>query len=208
MSIFEIVATMLTGTGAVSALVTMVFNLIKKENENIKIETDNIKKAIQSQSDNDVFKLIYNSVSELTQYYTISKIQSSRSFILAIVSCILGVVIYIAGFLIVAFFDKDIVIFTTISGTVAEVITGLSFWVYSKCTKQMNEYHKRLNTTEKYLTSIQLADKMNSPDKEEMYKWLIQNAMKFDLDYQLETNKNNKKFKINIPKTAIVSKTF
>lgn len=191
MSIFEIVATMLTGTGAVSALVTMVFNLIKKENENIKIETDNIKKAIQSQSDNDVFKLIYNSVSELTQYYTISKIQSSRSFILAIVSCILGVVIYIAGFLIVAFFDKDIVIFTTISGTVAEVITGLSFWVYSKCTKQMNEYHKRLNTTEKYLTSIQLADKMNSPDKEEMYKWLIQNAMKFDLDYQLETNKNN-----------------
>lgn len=191
MSIFEIVATMLTGTGAVSALVTMVFNLIKKENENIKIETDNIKKAIQSQSDNDVFKLIYNSVSELTQYYTISKIQSSRSVILAIVSCILGVVIYIAGFLIVAFFDKDIVIFTTISGTVAEVITGLSFWVYSKCTKQMNEYHKRLNTTEKYLTSIQLADKMNSPDKEEMYKWLIQNAMKFDLDYQLETNKNN-----------------
>ena len=106
-------------------------------------------------------------------------------------SCILGVVIYIAGFLIVAFFDKDIVIFTTISGTVAEVITGLSFWVYSKCTKQMNEYYKRLNTTEKYLTSIQLADKMNSPDKEEMYKWLIQNAMKFDLDYQLETNKNN-----------------
>ena len=80
MSIFEIVATMLTGTGAVSALVTMVFNLIKKENENIKIETDNIKKAIQSQSDNDVFKLIYNSVSELTQYYTISKIQSSTAF--------------------------------------------------------------------------------------------------------------------------------
>lgn len=191
MNIFEIVTTMLTGTGAVSALVAMVFNLIKKENENIKIETDNIKKAIQSQADNDVFKLIYNSVSELTQYYTISKIQSSRSFILAIVSCILGVVIYIAGFLIVAFFDKDIVIFTTISGTVAEVITGLSFWVYSKCTKQMNEYHKRLNTTEKYLTSIQLADKMNSPDKEEMYKWLIQNAMKFDLDYQLETNKSN-----------------
>lgn len=31
MSIFEIVATMLTGAGAVSALVTMVFNLIKKK---------------------------------------------------------------------------------------------------------------------------------------------------------------------------------
>ena len=137
------------------------------------------------------FKLLYNNVRELTEYYTISKIQSSKSFILAVVSCIIGVVIYISGFLIVAFFEKDIVIFTTISGTVAEVITGLSFWVYSKCTKQMNEYHKRLNTTEKYLTPIQLEDKMNSPDKEEMYKWLIQNAMKFDLDYQLETNKNN-----------------
>lgn len=191
MDILGIIVTMLTGTGAVSAILTTIFNFIKKENENIKEGTDNIKKAIQAQSDNDVFKLIYNSVSELAQYYTISKIQSSRSFILAIVSCVLGVVIYISGFLVVAFLDKDIMIFTTISGTIAEVITALSFWVYSKCTKQMNEYHKRLNTTEKYLTSIQLADKMNSPDKEEMYKWLIQNAMKFDLDYQLETNKNN-----------------
>lgn len=191
MPILEIIATMLGGAGALSALISLIFSLVKKENESIKIETNNILKAIQEQSDNDVFKLLYNNVRELTEYYTISKIQSSKSFILAVVSCIFGVVIYISGFLIVAFFEKDIVIFTTISGTVAEVITGLSFWVYSKCTKQMDEYHKRLNTTEKYLTSIQLADKMNSPDKEEMYKWLIQNAMKFDLDYQLETNKNN-----------------
>lgn len=191
MPILEIIATMLGGAGTLSALISLIFNLVKKENESIKIETNNILKAIQEQSDNDVFKLLYNNVRELTEYYTISKIQSSKSFILAVVSCIFGVVIYISGFLIVAFFEKDIIIFTTISGTVAEVITGLSFWVYSKCTKQMDEYHKRLNTTEKYLTSIQLADKMNSPDKEEMYKWLIQNAMKFDLDYQLETNKNN-----------------
>ena len=191
MPIIEIIATMLGGAGTLSALIGLIFNLVKKENESIKIETNNILKAIQEQSDNDVFKLLYNNVRELTEYYTISKIQSSKSFILAVVSCIFGVVIYISGFLIVAFFEKDIVIFTTISGTVAEVITGLSFWVYSKCTKQMDEYHKRLNTTEKYLTSIQLADKMNSPNKEEMYKWLIQNAMKFDLDYQLETNKSN-----------------
>jgi len=73
-----------------------------------------------------------------------------------------------------------------------ELIAGLSFWVYNKCIKQLNEYHKRLNSTEKYLTSIQMADKMNESGKEEMYKWLIQNVMLLDLDYyKTKQNKNN-----------------
>lgn len=91
--------------------------------------------------------------------------------------------IYICGFIIVAILDKDIAIFTTIAGTVVELIAGLSFWVYNKCIKQLNEYHRRLNSTEKYLTSIQMADKMSEDGREEMYRWLIQNVMLLDMDY-------------------------
>ena len=155
----------------------------KKENASIKQETEDTLKDIQNQTDYDVFKLLYKNVRESTEYYIISKRQANKSFTLAIISCFLGVIIYICGFVIVAILDKDIAIFTTISGTVVELIAGLSFWVYNKCIKQLSEYHKRLSSTEKYLTSIQMADKMSENGREEMYKWLIQNVMLLDMDY-------------------------
>lgn len=165
-----------------------------KENKNIKQETEDTLKNIQNQPDYDVFKLLYKNVRESTEYYIISKRQANKSFTLAIISCVFGVIIYICGFIIVAILDKDITFFTTIAGTVVELIAGLSFWVYNKCIKQLNEYHKRLNSTEKYLTSIQMADKMNENGREEMYKWLIQNVMLLDLDYyKIKQNKSNDK---------------
>lgn len=93
-----------------------------KESKSIKIETDEIVKNIQEQPDYDVFKLLYKNVRESTEYYIISKRQANKSFTLAIISCFLGVIIYICGFIIVAILDKDITIFTTIAGTVVELI--------------------------------------------------------------------------------------
>jgi hypothetical protein len=188
-------------TGVIAAAIASAFgyfaNILvgfinNKESKNIKIETDEIVKNIQEQPDYDVFKLLYKNVRESTEYYIISKRQANKSFTLAIISCFLGVIIYICGFVIVAILDKDIAIFTTIAGTVVELIAGLSFWVYNKCIKQLNEYHKRLNSTEKYLTSIQMADKMSENGREEMYKWLIQNVMLLDLNYyKTKQNKDN-----------------
>lgn len=182
----------LTVSGIIVTIIGLALTIISsKENKNIKQETEATLKNIQDQPDYDVFKLLYKNVRESTEYYIISKRQANKSFTLAIISCFLGVIIYVCGFLIVTILNRDIILFTTISGTVVELIAGLSFWVYNKCIKQLSEYHKRLSLTERYLTSIQMADKMNDSGREEMYKWLIQNAMKFDLDYQLEINKNN-----------------
>lgn len=187
-------------TGVIATAIASAFGYIanmlvefinNKESKNIKIETDEIVKNIQEQSDYDVFKLLYKNVRESTEYYIISKRQANKSFTLAIISCFLGVTIYICGFIIVAILDKDIAIFTTIAGTVVELIAGLSFWVYNKCIKQLNEYHRRLNSTEKYLTSIQMADKMSEDGREEMYRWLIQNVMLLDMDYYKVKNYKN-----------------
>ncbi len=189
--IIGILATALaTGFGYIANIFVSFIN--NKESKNIQIEIDQVVKNIQDQSDYDVFKLLYKNVRESTEYYIISKRQANKSFTLAIISCFLGVIIYICGFLIVAILDKDITLFTTISGTVVELIAGLSFWVYNKCVKQLSEYHKRLSSTEKYLTSIQMADKMSEDGREEMYRWLIQNVMLLDLDYyKIKQNKDN-----------------
>ncbi|MBD5534505.1 MAG: hypothetical protein HDQ99_02370 [Lachnospiraceae bacterium] len=188
-------------TGVIAAAIASAFgyfaNILvglinNKESKNIKIETDEIVKIIQNQPDYDVFKLLYKNVRESTEYYIISKRQANKSFILAIISCVFGVVIYICGFLIVAISNKDIAIFTTIAGTVVELVSGLSFWMYNKSLKQLNEYHKRLSSTEKYLISIQMADKMETTKREGMYSWIIERVMLADPDnYQFRQNVND-----------------
>ncbi len=183
-----------SSVGYISNILTNLFN--NKESKNIKQETEDILKDIQNQPDYDIFKLLYKNVRESTEYYIISKRQANKSFTLAIISCFLGVIIYICGFLIVAFLDKNITIFTTIAGTIVELIAGLSFWMYNKCLKQLNEYHKRLSSTEKYLTSIQLADKMESDRREDMYGWIIEKVMLSDPDcffFKQNVNKENTK---------------
>ena len=179
----DIIITMAFAICALFALTIIIFKFLKNENTNIKQETEDVVKNNQNQPDYDVFKLLYKNVRESTEYYIISKRQANKSFILAIISCIFGVIIYICGFLIVAILNKDIAILTTIAGTIVELISGLSFWMYSKSLKQLNEYHKRLGSTEKYLTSIQMIDKMSDNKKDEMYTWLIQNVMLLDTDY-------------------------
>ena len=74
-----------------------------------------------------MLKLLYKNVRESTEYYIISKRQANNSFILAITSCVLGVFVYIFGFLIIFILDKNITILTTISWTAVELIAGLSF---------------------------------------------------------------------------------
>lgn len=157
-------------------IIYAIVNLInKKETSEVKKEAEEAVNSIQNQIDYDVFKLLYKNIHESTEYYIISKRQANKSFIAAIGSCFLGIAIYIGGFIVVVFLQKDVTILSTVSGTVVEVIAGLNFGIYDKCLKQLNEYHNRLCVTEKYLTSIQIADKMDNPAKEEMYKWLIQN---------------------------------
>lgn len=187
-----IAATITTLLGyCINILVAYINN---KESKNIKSETDEIVKNIHEQVDYDIFKLLYKNVRESTEYYIISKRQANKTFTLAIISCVFGVIIYICGFLIVAILDKDIAIFTTIAGTVVELVAGLSFWMYNKSLKQLNEYHKRLSSTEKYLTSIQMADKMGNNKRENMYSWIIERVMLSDPDnyqFRQDNNKDN-----------------
>lgn len=194
--LFGIVASIIAASIIASLIVCAVNTLIgtinNREFKNIKIETDEIVKNIQEQPDYDIFKLLYKNVRESTEYYIISKRQANKSFTLAIISCVFGVIIYICGFLIVAILNKDIAIFTTIAGTVVELVAGLSFWMYSKSLKQLNEYHKRLSSTEKYLTAIQMADKLDSQEKQGMYRWIIERVMLADPDnYEFRQNNNN-----------------
>ena len=156
---------------AISVVSASVVVLIKSSNRIIETlsskvnESDNsdITKSIKEFSDLiskneqvDIINIMYENVGEMREYYVISKQQANRSFVAALFICFAGVIIYVIGMFSYIFGGKDINVITIVSGTVIEVISGLFFWLYKNTIKQLEVYHKRLESTEKYLIAYHM----------------------------------------------------
>lgn len=118
--------------------------------------------------------MMIDNVSELREYYVISKQQARKSFSAALFICFFGIIIYLIGIIAYLVLNKDISIITIIGGTVVEVIAGLFFWLYREATKQLGIYHQRLGSTEKYLTVIQIIKEMPEDKQSDSYSKLIE----------------------------------
>lgn len=103
-----------------------------------------------SKDEENVIDLMLKNVSELHEYYIISKNQATRAFILATINSILGIVIYILGILSVIFFNIDISIISVIGGTVSQIIAALSFSLYNKTIKYIPQ---KININRKVFNS-------------------------------------------------------
>jgi len=164
---------------AFSAVATLVLkqksdkSLIIRDEMEIKKEVDASRLRLHEGA-KDVVTLMINNVSELREYYVISKRQANRAFSSTLIICILGFIVFVAGIVVNVLSTQDVIVYTTISGCIIEVISGLFFWLYKSTNTQLNLYHERLGATEKYLTAMQLAEKMSPEKKDEIYRYIIE----------------------------------
>lgn len=176
MPYLEIIISVLSTVIGSSSLV-IVKNMIDKiqnHQEKKEIEEDVEKVIGETFKSDDVIDLMLKNVRELREYYIISKRQATNAFSASLIVCFLGVVIYIVGIVAFIISGENALLLSTIAGTIVEVISGLFFWLYSHAIKQLNIYHQRLGTTEKYLTAIRLVDKMEQDKHNEMFKHIIE----------------------------------
>ena len=185
---FEIISTVATilagliGTGITYNLKDK-YDVRRKESEDKEIDKEIekinnkfigfISEAKESKQKN-VLNMMIDNVSELREYYVISKQQARKSFSAALFICFFGIIIYLIGIIAYLVLNKDISIITIIGGTVVEVIAGLFFWLYREATKQLGIYHQRLGSTEKYLTVIQIIKEMPEDKQSDSYSKLIE----------------------------------
>jgi len=195
MMIFEIM-NILTGiiTSAGASLTLIIFKTIfdKKQNqqEAKEIQEDADKIIGDAFKSDDVIDLMLKNVRELREYYIISKRQATNAFSASLIVCFLGFIVYIAGIAVFVISGENALLLTTISGTIVEVISGLFFWLYRHAIKQLNIYHQRLGTTEKYLTAIRLVDKMGQDKHDDMYKHIIECVL---IDNRMQSKEENEK---------------
>lgn len=172
----ELVISIFTVIVTFASIIAVIYTVIissttKKENENLEKYFEKLKKEV-GERDN-IINLMLENVKELREYYTISKKQAKNSFQIASITCMIGILIYIFGIIMIVIGNKDVTIITVIAGTIVEVISGSSFWLYNQTNKQLNIYHKRLGYTEKYLTVIQIIREIPQEKQYEEYRNLI-----------------------------------
>ncbi len=89
--------------------------LLLKQKTDYKISTEDMEAAKDAaeisrsqlqDSNKDIISLMINNVSELREYYIISKRQANRAFTSTLLVCILGFIVFIVGIVAAALTDK------------------------------------------------------------------------------------------------------
>ena len=174
-------------TSLASVLLTVMKTLLDKKKAEIenKEVSDDVQKTISNiltlnkeDKNDDVLTLMIKNVGELREYYVINKQQARNSFSAALFISFLGFILFAAGVILTYVYkSEDVLQYSTIGGAIVEIIAGLFFWLYSKATKQINLFHSSLLNTEKFLTAIQLVDKLSTENRDKAYNYIIEKVI-------------------------------
>ena len=168
-------------------IIKSIYNLYKMKVKTDELvaerETKEVSEAIKNLDDlaekskeenKDIRKLMFENLKELKEFYVICKQQIRKSFSAAMFSCFAGFMLFILAVIIFLLGGNNSASFMAgLSGAIVEIVSGLYFWMYKETSKQLGKYHKRLETTEKYLIALQIIDMLPEENRNEQYGKLI-----------------------------------
>lgn len=149
----------------------------KKDRENKVLDADKAshdknvtKEKCNKETDNrDIIALMLKNNDEITEYFKISKKQARLSFTFSVIACVLGLVAIVIGvYGIIVLKNISVAIISLIGGSVSELISGTIFWVHNKSALQLNHYYNALHDNEKFLSAVNIADKLSAEKRELM----------------------------------------
>ncbi|MBD5511779.1 MAG: hypothetical protein HDR08_11100 [Lachnospiraceae bacterium] len=142
-----------------------------EKNEEERNDTKNSEELING---SDILAEMLRNHIEIKEYFKISKNQSKFSFYFSIVSSVVGImVVIIAASGIIVFKNLEISIIAAVSGAITEIISGVVLWIHNKSVLQLNYYYDSLHENEKFLSAVNIADKLGEEKKEDMYIEII-----------------------------------
>lgn len=127
----------------------------------------------------DILELMLANMKEIQEYYGLSKAQAKNSFFLTVIMCLLGFIL-LGVSIVTAITNKDNIVATIIpavSGAIVELIAGTSLIVYRNSQKQLNHYYSYLHDNERFLSTVNIVNKLNPEKRDEMYKEIIRSQI-------------------------------
>jgi hypothetical protein len=142
----------------------------KKKNTTPKSESSNDKK--------DILNAIRLDIRGIREYYTISKNNVRYSFLLSIVFCVVGLLLFVV-LALTGFKDQTVTIFVSIMSAASELFAGTAFLMYKSALDQLNIYYEELHDNEMLLAAVQLAERLpEKGEREKAYIEIINGAIK------------------------------
>lgn len=164
-------------------------NSIKnQQSEKSEEKSDDTINSEELLSGSDILAEMLKNHIEIQEYFQISKNQSKFSFYFSICASVVGIiVVIIAASGIIIFKSLGISIIAAVSGAITEIISGIVLWIHNKSALQLNYYYDSLHENEKFLSALNIADKLSVEKREDMYMEIIRKQ----IDIQLKDKENN-----------------
>jgi len=143
------------------------------------IKSSVISENSTSEKNTDILELMLANMREINDYYILSKTQAQKSFSLAVVMCIIGIVLMGVS-IFAAFFQSSNVIsaiIPAVGAAIVEVIAGTSLIVYKNSLSQLNRYFNSLHSNERFLSIVNIVSKASPEKQDDMYFEIIKSQI-------------------------------
>ena len=142
-----------------------------------------LERTIIEEDDNrekDVLFLMLNNNKEISEYFEISKKQEKFSYGISVGCAIVGVIMLVISIVAVFFNERiETTIISTISGAITELVSGIVLWIHNKSAMQLNFYYNSLHENEKFLSAINMVDRLKDENsKDQIYMDIIKAQIK------------------------------
>lgn len=113
----------------------------------------------------NVMQVAINQLKMLADYYDLSLRHANRSFRVAIVAAVIGLVFFlgIAAQFVLGWASTESVTFGVVGGAIAEFIAGVNFLLYGKTLEQLNLFQGKLEGTQRFLLAHSLSASIADP---------------------------------------------
>jgi len=118
-------------------------------------------------------KLVKINFKYLDQYYLQTQEQADKSFRLASIGSITGLVIIIAGIIMMFFNKTEPAYVTTGAGVISEFIAAVFFYLYNRTVLKMSQYHQKLVITQNISLALKISEDMDSSEKIKVQEKII-----------------------------------
>ncbi len=133
----------------------------------------------ESDETTDVLELMSINMKEIKEYYVLSKNMARSSFRLSVSMCLLGFTLIASSIISVFILDAGLgsALVPAIGGAIVEVVAGTSLFVYKQALDQLNKYYEALHENERFLSVVNITDKISPEKKDDVYMEIIRSQL-------------------------------
>ena len=133
----------------------------------------------ESEAAADVLELMAINMKEIKEYYVLSKNMARSSFRLSVSMCLLGFTLIASSIISVFILDSGLgsALVPAIGGAIVEVVAGTTLIVYKQSLDQLNKYYEALHENERFLSVVNITDKISLEKKDDVYMEIIRSQL-------------------------------